>query len=369
MAENKKTKIEDIVPQWDLSELYKGIDDPQITADKKSIKDAIECLNEERPLIKSYKVHELLMLVKSFEAIVLTARKLTQFASLNAVTQLNNPEAVKFEAEIDDFISKQFVELTFISHELGALPNEKKYELLCSEKFRNYKYWLETQLLSLPAFSETTEKMLKRKEIVCSAWSSQYEQICANMTFTMGKKTYSYDEIRNIADSNADRVLRQKAQLAMFKEFEKNSYLFVNMLNNIYASEIADAANYGFDSPMFLDVLANGLMEEDALRVSEDVCDSNASVAHRFYKLMQKMHKFEKMYYVDRNINPVKSEQSKKCLFVDCLTEVFETLFVNFPNLALLAQEINNSRHIDAKPAKGKRSGAFCTQGARRKYD
>ena len=365
MAENKKTKIEDIVPQWDLSgEYYTGTDDPRIKADKVAIEDAIEYLRDERPLIKTYKAHDVLGLIRSYEAVVLLLRKLSKFASLNAVTQLDNSEAVKFEAEISDFVSKQFVELTFIHHELVALPDAMKMELLCSEKLRNYRHWLEAKLLYWPAFDEMSSKMLMRKEIVCTAWSNQYEQICANMTFTMGKKTYSYDEIRELAYYNDDREMRKKAQKVMSDKFEQNAYLFVNMLNNIYANEIADAVNFRCDSPMFLDVLANGLTEDDILRVSEDVCDSNIPVAHRFYKLMHKMHGFEKMCYVDRVINPVKSEKRGKYTWVDCLTEVLETLLSGFPNLAALVQEINNSGRIDAKPAKGKRSGAFCTQGS-----
>ena len=64
----------------------------------------------------------------------------------------------------------------------------------------------------------------------------------------------------------------------------------------------------------------------------------------------------------DKNHNPIETEKNQ-ISWLECVQQVL-TAYANFsPSYALCAAEIINSNTIDAKPGKGKNSGAYCTRG------
>lgn len=351
----------EFVPEWDLTSVfYTGIDDPKIAEDIKHLKSCVKGLKEERDSIAKYKDYELLSFVRVFEEVVLLARKLVHFANLNAVTQLNNPEAAAFEAKMKNLTAEQLAELGFIHHELVKLPEEKKYWFLNSPKLKDYREWMIVNMLYIPSMSEAASKAVRMKDVVAGGWSAKYEEMCANLKFVMDGKEYPLAEIEHISKYDEDRDVRRKAQKVISDEFARNAHIFAIALNMILKDEDVSAKLYNCDSAPYLDALGNGLGGEDVLSVATAATDSYVPVSQRFYRLMQEMQKLDKMEYIDRCINPVKEETPKKYTWTECLGTVFSML-ANFSlNCFTLGQTIVNNCWVDAKPKEGKRSGAFC---------
>lgn len=367
----KKSTPEEELPVWDLSQFFSGIDDPAIDTAKKKILDTINDMIEEKDRIPKMRTYEILTLVRHYEEVIETAHALIRFASLNLCTQRTNPEALLFEKKTSEFIEKAFSGLQWLHHSLFALSNEKKIEILQSPKFKPYAEWISYQLLFPPSLSEAVSKAVNKMTSLSTGWHSLYRQLTSKLNFTMGKKTYTLDEITDLAHDAKDKATRDKALKCMSDEFKRHGYIFTQTLNSIYKEEdvitkiyLGEDEEYteiSFDA-MDLDGFGNGLAREDVLGIATAVTDSYVSISQRFYKLLAKMHGGDTFQYNDRLQNPVKVEE-KKISWPECLQLVLNTILEFNPTMAMSGINIVNADIIHALPMKGKDSGAFCITG------
>ena len=359
-------------PAWNLTDnFFSSIDDPQIAETKKKILAYVKYLCDQKEHLPKMLAHELLEFVSCYESFIIDARHLSNFATLNLCTQRDNKEAELFEKNIGDFLEQCSNKLKWIHHSLYELPLEKKYEFLSSKKLKHYEEWLTYQLAYRPALSEAIEKAVNKMSGLSEGWHSLYKEMTSKLTFVMGKKTYTLDEITNIAYSDKDKSKRDKALKIMSDEFKKRGYIFAQTLNSIYKTEDTltkvyytgqdDRVHLLVDS-LDLEAFANGLSREDVLSVASAVTDSYAPVSQRFYKLLAKLQGVEKLCYNDRLINPIEVKR-KKIPWESCVNIVVGTLLKFNPALAAIYLPVINENLVHALPQKGKDTGAFCIRG------
>ena len=355
-SQNGSKSVADQLPQWDLSVF--GFQD------KASISVAMEniCGPElkdlkDRDKISQFEDYELLEYIRDFESVVLSVRNLQAFASLNACTQKDNPEAVALESKVKEFVSREFVKLSFIHHELYRVPDEKKMEFLSSAKLKQYDSWLLRNLLFEPSLNEDVSAIVRQLSDLASSWPSKYDEVCSNLKFKMGNKTYSQAEIEDVAYCDPNPERRKKAQRVISQEFARNGFIFTSMLNAVLKNEDVEAKIYDFDGALELDALGNGMSKEDVLAVAAAVTDSYVAISQRYYKLLAKLLKKDRLEYTDRLINPVECGKYQKYSWQEGLDTVYEA-FAEF-GLDVCAKAIAGNGWIDAKPAIGKKSGAF----------
>ena len=359
-------------PVWDLAiNFFKGIDDPQIAITRKKITETVKALCEEKDRLPKMFPHDLLVFITNYESFITDVRRLSDFAMLNLCTQRNNKDAKIFAKNTDEFVKQQAEQLNWIHHALFALPLEKKHEFLSSKKLRYYEEWLTNKLVYRPALSEAVDKAVNRISGLAEGWDALYKDMCANLNFTIGKKTYTLDEITNIAHSDKNKAKRDKALKVMSDEFKRNGYIFAHALNSIYKAEDTMTTVYYTGEkeqlPLLVDSLdieafANGLSREDILAVASAVTDSYVPVSQRFYKLLAKLQGVEQLNYNDRLINPI-DVTTPKILWEDCVQTVLGSVIKFSPLLAALYAPILKEGMIHAQPQKGKDSGAFCIRG------
>ena len=368
---NKKISEQEFLPVWDLSPLYNSIDDPAIDEAKKKILDTINEMIMEKTNLPKMSLYEILTLVRNYEDVVETAQSLMKFASLNLCTQRNNQEALLFEKKTSEFVERAFTGLQWLHHSLYALPDKKKIEILQSQKFKPYAEWIQYQILFPPALSEAVSKAVNKMSVLSNGWHSLYRQLTSKLNFTIGKKTYTLDEISELAFCSKDKTTRDKALKCMSEEFKRHGYIFTQTLNSIYKDEdVTTKIQLGddeADTEIIFDALdrdgfGNGLSREDVLGIATAVTDSYVSISQRFYKLLAKMLGGETFQYNDRLQNPVKVEE-KKISWPECLQFVLSTIMEFNPTMALSGINIVNANIIHALPQKGKDSGAFCISG------
>jgi len=370
-SQKESKKAGNDLPEWDLSLFYKGIDDPAIDATKKQITDNINDLIDDKDKLPKMKDYELLTFVRKYEEIMESSLSLSRFASLNLCTQRDNQEACLFEKQIEEFLNKMFESLGWLRHSLYCIPVDKKVDFLQSPKLKSYEEWLSYQLLLPPALSQAVEKVVRKMTFLSMGWNSLYKQMSSKLKFTVGRTSYTLDEISDMAHSHKDKTTRDKALKVMSNEFSRHGYIFAQALNSIYKEEdvvtkiyLGEGENYSevnFDA-LDTDGFTNGLDREDILAIAAAVTDSYIPISQRFYKLLAKLQGKQSIDYNDRLQNPVVVD-SKKISWAETIEFVMNTLMVFSPAMAISGANIINSGLIHAKPQKGKDTGGFCIRG------
>ncbi len=362
--------LKNYIPEWDLSGFFNGIDDPEIDNTKKVISDTIQDLIEEKDNLYTMKDYELLSFIRKCEQIIVLSQSLSYFASLNLCTQRTNQEALLFEKNMEEFINRTYDGIGWIHHAMYNLPPEKKIAFLQSQKLKDYQGWMMCYLLLPPRLSEAVSRAVRKMSSLSTGWYSLYKQMISKLNFTMGKKTYTFDEISEMAHSNKDKAIRNKALKVMSEEFSRHGYIFTQTLNSIYKDEDVmckihlyneDEDEICFDA-LDRDGFANGLEREDILSIATAVTDSYVPISQRFYKLLAKLHGKQSIDYNDRLINPIEVED-RSIPWVEAVKVVIGTLLQFNSAMGTTAVEIMNSNSIHAKPQEGKDAGAFCTRG------
>ncbi len=350
------------LPRWDLSvAFYSGLDDPQIEIDKKLLESLSKELATYRSLIADLEPYELSIMLRKYETMVQTARKLSYFAFLYADTHKTDEEATVFQSRIQETIAKVFKNLLFINFELNQLPNYKKLEFLNHPKLQHWIYWLQSIFCSYWSLSEGAAFIIDQKSIVSSAWSRLYDETCASLKFRLGGKVLTEAEIsKKVASQNPE--IRHKALAEMNRVFKENARVFTMCYNMILEDKHIDDELYGLEEPVQSSLFENNISKEELLAMSSAVVDSYITISQRFFKLLAKIRKIDHISYEDRNINPI-DIPVKKISWSECVKEVLEGYAEFSLDYMSLGLSIINSGYVDVPPDKGKKSGAYCIRG------
>ena len=371
--EKVQEKYIDKRPVWDLSTYFEMITDPAIVKAKENIMENVQDLIEDKDRLVKMREYDILSFIRKYEKIVDDTTNLVQFASLTLCTDRNNEDKKLFDKRTVEFAEYVFSKIGWIHNTLYNLPWEKKVLLLQSPKFKDYQEFLMCNLLLPPALNEATRKAITKMSSTTNDWHSLYRQLTAKLSFEMDGKTYTLDEIKEVAEGDKSKEVRDKAQKAISAEFKKYGYIFTQTLNSIYKSEdnitkiyLDDDDDtvsrvYEYDA-LDADGFGNGLSREQILAVATAVTDSYVPVSQRFYKLLAKLQEKEQLDYNDRGINPITAED-KKILWGECLELVLITIMAFNPAMAMSGITIVNANMIHALPMEGKDTGAFCVSG------
>ena len=128
------------LPAWDLSDMYKGMDDPKINADLEKLKKtAISFAKKYKGKLEKLKAEEFLDALKAEEKMSVMGGVLGEFAYLNMVTQMKNKEAMAFYQNISEKLTDYSKPTIFFSLEINRLPEAKIKEWLKNEKVAFYR--------------------------------------------------------------------------------------------------------------------------------------------------------------------------------------------------------------------------------------
>ena len=119
------------MPVWELSEYYKGIDDPNIEKDiKKYQKLAVEFNKKYKGNVAKLETKEFLDAFKCMEKLRNISSKLGGFAYLNSTTDMLNEKATALYQKVEERISEAATNLVFWSLEYNKLSAKKQDELI-----------------------------------------------------------------------------------------------------------------------------------------------------------------------------------------------------------------------------------------------
>jgi len=225
------------------------------------------------------------------------------------------------------------------------------------------RYHLETVRRFQPhTLSEPEEKIINIKNVTGrSAVHSLYDVITNGFTFTLtvkGKrKTMTREELTSYLRHSQGR-LREAAYRELYRVYADHH----DLLGEIYKTLVNDwkAENLQlrqFASPIATRNLGNDIPDEAVASLLR-VCQKNAGIFQDYFRIKARLCKIKPMsrYHI---YAPHRTEQ-KSYRYQDAIRMVLDAYRGFSPQLAELAEQVVQERHIDARTRPGKIGGAYC---------
>ena len=350
------------LPAWDLSDLYKNINDPQIEKDLSLYKRKAESFAKAyKGKLSRLSVEEFRKLVKDIEKRALLSSRLGGFAYLNMVTQMKNEEAVAFYQMVEERLTEYSKPTIFFSLEFNELPDSKIEKLLKDDVLSAYRYWIRRlRKIKKYQLSEREEEILLEKSLTSGdAWVRLYEETSSRLVYEVDGKKYNDAEISKLL-LDKDPQTRLKAGKEINRVLSENGHLFTFIYNMIMKDKAIEDEKRGFKSPVSSRNLSEDVADQTVEVLAQTVKKHYKDIAHRFYKLKAKWLGVKKINYWDRNA-PLPFSTDRTYSWEEAVKIVLDAYKKFSPKLYNIAKDFFDKNWVDVPPRDGKRSGAFCS--------
>lgn len=350
------------MPEWDLSEYYKGTDDKQIDKDiKKYAQLAAAFAKKYKGKVAALDAKAFVAALKEIEDISKLGSKLGGFAYLNSTTRLMDAKASALYQKVSEALSEAGTDLLFFGLEYNKMDEKAIRKLEEDKEVKIYAPYLKRVRKFKPyELSEDVEKTLLEKDVTSgSAWVRLYEESMARLSYEVDGKKYNDAQIGRLCLS-PDAELRAKAGKEINKVSKDNSFSVCYIYNMIMKDKAVEDKKRGFKLPMSARNLSEEVSDETVNALAQTVRDNYKNIAWRFYKLKAKLLGVDKIQYWDRNA-PLPIEDDRSYTWDEAVQIVLKAYNEFSPKLYNVAKEFFENPWIDVAPKDGKRSGAFCS--------
>jgi oligoendopeptidase F len=353
------------LPEWDLSALYRGLDDPAIKRDLDRT-DA-DCSAFEQ----AYKgklaglaaapqggaaIGEA---VRRYEAISDRMGRLGSYAVLIHEGDTVDPARTKFYGDMQERMTAASTHLLFFELELNRIDDAQLETALADPVLGHYRPWLEDVRRYRPyQLEDRVEQLFHEKSITAyTAWNRQFDATIANLRFKVSGKTLAIEPTLNFMQDR-DGKKRKTAALALAHTFKDNVAQFALILNTLAKDkEISDRWR-GFADIADERHLSNRVEREVVDALVTAVRAAYPNLSHRYYALKAKWFGKKRLPQWDRNA-PLPQAVTRTIGWAEAKDTVLTAYGAFSPKMATIAERFFAERWIDAPVRPGKAPGAF----------
>ena len=350
---------------WDLKDLYRGVDDPQIGADLQTAlarSQAFEAAYRGKILVAGGPAPDLLLAaVRELEGLSELMDKPAVFANLIHAGKTDDPKHGALVARTREQRTLINKHLIFFDLEWVKVEEAPVRALLARPELARYRHYLEHKRAWRPHFlSEPEEKILDEKSVTGrAAFVRLFDETVAAMTYPFDHRGKT--EMLSLQQINArlydpDRGVRRAAAEGWTKGLQANARLLTYIFNTLVHDHKTDCELRSFDSPMAPRHLANEITPGvvDALMTA---AERHHGTVQRYYRLKAKLLKLDSLADYDRYA-PLFPDMPA-CDWSRARQIVQESYQAFSPRAGTIIREFFERRWIDAELRPGKRSGAF----------
>ena len=344
---------------WNLERIYKGFDDPQMTADMASLKEKVDefaAFAKELPDLDP--LEGLKKGVALEEAISRIGGKLGGYAMLRNSTDAKDPEAGSTMGRIMAVLSAVAGPEAAFQDWASKLPNLMEL-VQGDENLKDYVFLFENMAKSsrylLPGAGE--EIMAKMRMSGGRAWSDLQGYLTSTVPVSYRGTTTNLSSIRNLA-YDPDPAVRKDAYEAEIACYDKIKDAVAFALNSIKLETISDCQLRGYTSPLDR-TLEQSHMERATLEAMLSAMDEYLPKFWQYLKAKAKAMGYEKGLPWYDMFAPMGASSSKYTTQEarDLLVKLFSTFD---SELADMVAKAFDEAWIDFYPRDGKSGGAFC---------
>lgn len=346
---------------WDLSVLYKEPNDPQIDKDLDAAINLITNFKNFKGKLDT-KLNEAISEYIKIDQIL---HKLIAYFQLQIHTHANDEKLKQKYSIINEKISKATAEnMVFFDIEIGDL-DEKLYtsQIEAHSILQEHKPMLDhIRKLKEYQLSESVEEALaKRSPFITEEWGDLLDEMDATLKYDYDGKKYSFMEILNIINENPDDNKRFEALKVFNNTLNNSGYakLRARALNVVLGVKAVNDNDRGFKKPISARNLSNKIDDETVKALHETVLKEGTKYSKKYYKLLAKILKKDKLLWSDRNA-PLPFRTETKIKWEDAIFIVKEAYQSFSPTLRdLIENKIEKQNLIDVPIYEGKTGGAF----------
>jgi oligoendopeptidase F len=353
------------LPEWNLADLYSGLDDPRIARDLDR-SDAESLAFEEAYRGKLAGLAEgpqagpaLTQAVKRYEALDDLIGRLISYAGLVHAGDTVDPARAKFYGDVQDRITAASTHLLFFVLELNRVDDGKLAAAMRDPGLAHYQPWLEDIRKEKPyQLEDRIEQLFHEKSVTAhSAWNRLFDETIAGLRFKVGPKSLAIEPTLNLMQ-DANPRNRKAAADALAKTFKANQRLFTLVTNTLAKDkEISDRWR-GFADVADARHLSNRVEPEVVEALVSAVRAAYPRLSHRYYALKARWFGKKRLPHWDRNA-PLPKVATRNIRWSEAQETVLTAYGAFSPEMAAIAERFFANNWIDAPVRPGKAPGAF----------
>ncbi|MEZ5647995.1 MAG: oligoendopeptidase F, partial [Alphaproteobacteria bacterium] len=173
------------LPEWDLSDLYHGMEDSQIESDlQTSETDAEAFAAHYKGKVATLSGSEFGRAIAQYESLDETLSRLGSYAQLLQSGNVTDPQIGRFYQTITERITAISTHVLFFSLEINRLEDRQLEALLTDLTVSKYQSWLRDLRAVRPhQLSDDLEKILHEKTVAgATAWIRLFDETLAGLT-------------------------------------------------------------------------------------------------------------------------------------------------------------------------------------------
>ncbi|MBE87948.1 MAG: oligoendopeptidase F [Rhodospirillaceae bacterium] len=348
------------LPEWDLSDLYPGMNSQELSRDLEEIGTAVTTFsNHYKGKISALTGDALAKAIITYEKIDETLSRIGSYAGLVHAGNISDPEIGRFYQTTNEQVNEISTALLFFCLEVNRIEDDVLEEMLQSAALQRYHPWLRDVRAFRPhQLDDKLEELLHEKSITGrSAWIRLFDQTIAEMRFPYRGRNLTETEILDLLSDPQTKVRKEAAE-CFGRVLGDNIKTFSLITNTLAKDKEIENRWRRFERPISSRNLANFVEDEVVDALLDSVSNSYPSLSHRYYKLKARWFGVDTLNYWDRNA-PLPDEDNRTIEWEEARETVLGAYGTFSSVLADVGQRFFDNAWIDAPVRQGKASGAF----------
>jgi oligoendopeptidase F len=353
------------LPEWNLADLYAGIDAPEVARDLAKM-DA-ECVAFEtdyKGRLAEHTAREdggkwLAEAVRRYEAIDDLAGRLGSYAGLVHAGDSVDPAISKFYGDVSERLTAASTHLLFFALELNRVDDGVIEHAMKTPELGHYRPWIEDLRKDKPYQLEDRVEQLfhEKSQTGYSAFNRLFDQTISSLRFKVSGKELAIEPALNLLQDR-DGKKRKAAADALAKTFKANERTFALITNTLAKDKDISDRWRGFADVADSRHLNNRVEREVVDALVASVRSAYPKLSHRYYRLKAGWFKKKKLAHWDRNA-PLPFAATGTIAWPEAKDMVLTAYHGFSPDMAEIAERFFTDRWIDAPVRPGKAPGAF----------
>lgn len=356
----KKKPLKPVLPNWDLSHLYRTMDDATVTRDIKVVRhESKEFATRYQGNVSKLSADQFADAIKEYDALQDAMGKLASYAQLLYAGNMTDPAIAQFYQNTQEAITQASAQLIFFTLEINNLSDATLAKhSKASKVVAHYAPWLKTIRSFKPyQLPDALEEYIHQQSVTMQSWQRLFDETTARLKFKFRGKILSEPQIMDKM-SSANARDRKDAAKEIARVFAENAPLFTLITNTLAKAKSVEDDTRKFTRPISSRNVANQVEDEVVDALIASVKKNYKHLSHRYYAWKAKQFKRKQLDYWDRNA-PLPKASDKPIAWRDAVALVLDAYEVFSPDMAQVGERFFKERWIDAPLRAGKSPGAF----------
>ncbi len=347
---------------WDLSALYAGLDDPQITEDLAAAETRAEAFaTQYRGKLTELAASELRAAVLELQDIHELMDAPVIFAHLQHAAHSDDAEVGRLLSTTQERSTTIRRHLIFFDLEWVHLDDDRANALMADQALEEFAYLLKRERRTKPhRLAEGEEHVMDEKANTGTrAWSRLFDEITSRITCEVEvdgeRRTLTESETLALLYS-PNRNTRRSAAAGLTTALADNRHSLTYVFNVRLQDHSIDDRLRHYATPIASRNLANEI-EPEAVEALVAACESGFGIVQRYYRLKRGLLGLDELFDYDRYA-PISADDATYSWDV-CREIVVDSYAAFSEPLGGIATRAFDERWIDAELRVGKRGGAF----------